>query len=127
MPGSFRGRISSQIFKTGIIILISTNEENETQRKQIARQGHKSNDCWVVVEIQIFGLQFHHSLITSRCFTTAHSSSTVLKFSKSTIAFSFLLCCSDFAVLIVYGKNQINTIPCALCLSKQDAPTYKMG
>lgn len=80
----------------------------------------------VVIQIRILAPGFRHPLNYFASFPTAYSSSPVLKFSKSTIAFSFLLCCTDFPALIIYAKNQVNTITCALCLSKQDAPTYKM-
>lgn len=75
----------------------------------------------VVAQIQIFGLQVHYSL---NYFKVASLQRTSVQQINNRCFLS--LCSADSPSLIIYAKNQINTITCVLCLSKQDVSAYRM-
>ena len=119
MPGSFWVGIWSLIFKTA-------SGYWNSERASSLPKVRILMSVRAVVQIQIFTILIPPFSELLSVFTSAYSSSTVLKFRKSIPISSFFLCYADFSVLIIYAKNQINTITCVYCLSKQDVPTYKM-
>ena len=70
----------------------------------------------LVIQIQIFGLQFHHALnyFMSPSYGLPKSNSAGVQQVNN---HSFFLCCADFPALILSAKNLINTITCAWCLA----------
>lgn len=110
-----------------VMLLVITNKDTcNSEKAKSSPTLLNLMGVMVVVYIQVFGLQFHHSLYNSVLLQEGWLQCNSAKVSQSTTALTCLLRCANFPTFIISAKNQINTITCALSLSKPDAPTYKM-